>query len=112
MLGAAMSLGETLENGRLQGQIRPGAALALAGAPFLLAGLPSMTAGTTRMRRALRMEGIFVPAIPVIGAWSLLAELSPFPSAHSSLRSTVSSSRSLEECSLVASTACRSRSTR
>lgn len=73
LLGAGVSLGDLLEDGVQTDGMRPGAVLAIAGGPFLLAGLPTMVAGTGRMRKALRMEGLEVPAIPVIGAWSLMA---------------------------------------
>ncbi|MCO4743835.1 MAG: hypothetical protein KC912_03540 [Proteobacteria bacterium] len=81
MIGAGLSLAETLENGPSRGAMRPGAAIALAGAPFLLAGLPSMTAGNMRMRRAMRMDGIIVPHIPGIAAWSLLGAIAALPVA-------------------------------
>ncbi|TNE91850.1 MAG: hypothetical protein EP330_03885 [Deltaproteobacteria bacterium] len=71
-LGAGLSLGPTLENGRSSDALRPGTVLAFTGGPLLLAGLPTMAAGAGRMRRALRMEGIFVPNTPLVGAWSML----------------------------------------
>lgn len=71
-IGAGMSLGEVIEGGRQTESMRPGAVIAMAGAPFLLAGLPTMAAGAGRMRKALRMEGLYVPSVPLMGAWSLL----------------------------------------
>lgn len=71
-IGAGVSLGDFIESGRTETGVRPGAVLAMAGGPLLLAGLPSMAAGAGRMRKAMRMERVIVPNVPLVGAWSMI----------------------------------------
>jgi hypothetical protein len=72
LFGAGVSLGDVIENGRTPDGVRPGTIVAMAGGPLLLAGLPTMAAGAGRMRKAMRMEGVVVPNVPLVGAWSML----------------------------------------